>query len=240
MKNKHAIEPLQVVKHHNNLPLLITVRHIDQIIQIVQKLQGTNLTVQYMNGLFFRRRIAKQIGHENTFGFLHGFENRIDEQWSGWCHHATFPLCICGFLGVPLFLYDGLNVILVVIDENPFVTHGTFGVPTPVALVWNARVLGLAIETGFHRLTLVGHNMMAFTRGTVKLAVTQCAIIRGPGTTHIIPTVKSATRGTTILLTGMISAINGVERPFTVQTIIRTIHEGRKRGATIKMIVGFQ
>ena len=146
----------------------------------------------------------------------------------GWRHHATFPLCICSFLGVPLLLYDGLKVTLVVIDENPFVTHGTFGVPTLVALVWNDRVLGLALETGFHGLTLVGHNTMAFTIDTVKLAVTQCAIIRGPGTKHIIPTVKSARRGTTIPLTGMISAIIGDETPFTVHTIIRTVHEGRK------------
>ena len=77
-----------------------------------------------------------------------------------------------------------------VIDRNPFVTHGTFGVPALVTLVGNDRILGLALETGFHRLTLAGHNMVAFTIGTVKLAVTQGALIRGPGTTHIIPTVK--------------------------------------------------
>ena len=45
-----------------------------------------------MNSLFFPRRIAQQIGYENTFGILHGFEIRIDEQWKGWRHHATFPL----------------------------------------------------------------------------------------------------------------------------------------------------
>ena len=53
-----------------------------------------------------------------------------------------------------------------VIDGNPFVTHGTFGVPTLAALVWNDRVLGLALEAGFHHLTLVGRNMKAFTIGT--------------------------------------------------------------------------
>ena len=89
-------------------------------------------------------------------------------------------------------------------------------------------------------MTLLGHNMMAFTIGTVKLAVTQYPIIRGPGITHIIPTVKSATRGTTIPLTGMIGPIVGVEPPFTVQTIIRTVHKGRKRRTTIKMMIGFQ
>ena len=61
-----------------------------------------------------------------------------------------------------------------VIDGNPFVTHGTFGVPTLVALAWNDSVLGSAHEAGFHCLTLVGRNMMAFTIGTVELAVTMC------------------------------------------------------------------
>jgi len=109
-----------------------------------------------------------------------------------------------------------------------------------VTLVGNDRVLGLALETGFHRLTLVGHNMMAFTIGTVKLAVSQGALIRGPGTTHIIPTVKSATRGITFPFTGMIRTIIGVEPPFTVHAIIRTVHERGKRRAAIKMMVGFQ
>ena len=191
-----------------------------------------------MDSLFLGGRMGQQIGHENTFGILHSLKIGIDEQW-GWRHHATSPLCICKFLGVPVLLYDRLNVTLVVIDKDPLMTYGTFGVSTPVTLTLNARALGLALEAGFHRLTLVGRNMMAFTIGTVKLAVTQCAITRGPGTTHIIPTVKSATRRTTIPLTGMISAVLGVEPPFTVQTIIRTVHEGRKRGATIKMMIGF-
>ena len=121
-----------------------------------------------------------------------------------------------------------------VIDENPF------GVPTLVVLVGNDRVLGLALETGFNRLTLLGHHMMAFTIDTVKLVVTQCAIISGPGTTHVIPKVKSATRGTTIPLTGMIPPIVGVEPPFTVQTIIRKFHKRWKRRTTMKMMTGFQ
>ena len=112
--------------------------------------------------------------------------------------------------------------------------------PTLVTSVGNNGVLGLALETGFHRLTLVGDHMMAFTIGTIKLAVTQCAIIRGPGTTHIIPTVKSTTRRTTFPLTGMIGPIVGVQPPFTVQTIIRTVDEGRKGLTAIKMIIGFQ
>ena len=81
--------------------------------------------------------------------------------------------------------------------------------------------------------------MMAFAIGTVKLAVTQDAILRGPGTTHIILTVKSPTRGTTIPLTDMIGPIVGVEAPSTVQTIIRTVDEGRKGRAAIKMMIGF-
>ena len=86
--------------------------------------------------------------------------------------------------------------------------------PALVASVGNDRVLGLALETGFDRLTLLGDHMMAFAIGTVKLAVTQGAIVGGPGTTHIILTVKSTARGTTSPLTGMIGPIVGVE-PFT-------------------------
>ena len=51
-------------------------------------------------------------------------------------------------------------------------THGTFGVPTLVASVGNDRVLGLTLEAGFDCLTLLGHDMMAFTIGTEKLEVT--------------------------------------------------------------------
>ena len=174
-----------------------------------------------MDGLFLGRRMTQQIGRKNTFGILHGFETRIDEQWRGFVSTMRpSPFYICRFLGVPLLFYDVLNVTLVVIDENPFVTHGTFGVPTLVALVWNDRVLALALEAGFYRLTLVGHNMITFTIGTVKFAVTQCAIIRGPGTKHIISLVKSATRRTTFPLTGMISSIIGVEPPFTLHAIM--------------------
>ena len=107
-------------------------------------------------------------------------------------------------------------------------THETFGVPTLMTLVWNDRVLGLALETGF------------FAIGTVKLAVAQCAIIRGLGTKNIIPTVKSTTRRTAIPLAGMIGPIIGVDPPFTVQTIIGTVHEGRKRRTAIEMMIGFQ
>ena len=193
-----------------------------------------------MNGLFFRRRIAQQIGHKNTSSILHGFEIRINEQWRGWRHHVTFPLWFfCRFLTVPLLLCDRLNVTSMFVDGNPFVTHGTFGVPTLVALTWNDRLLGLALETGFYRLTLVVHNMMAFTIGTVKLAVTQCAIIRGLRARHVILTVKSATRRT-FPLTGMIKAIIGVEPPFTVHAIIRTIDERGKRRAAIKIMVELQ
>ena len=39
-------------------------------------------------------------------------------------------------------------------------------------------------------------------------------------------------------LTGMIGPIVGVEPPFTVQTIIRTVHKGRKRRTTIKITPG--
>ena len=109
-----------------------------------------------------------------------------------------------------------------------------------MASVGNDRVLGLALETGFDGLTLLGDHMMAFAIGTVKLAVTQGAILRGSGATHIILTVKSATRRTTIPLTGVIGPIVGVEPPFTVHAIIRTIDERGKGRAAIKMMIGFQ
>ena len=127
-----------------------------------------------------------------------------------------------------------------VLDGHPFLTHGTFGVPTLVTSVGSDGVLGLALETGFDGLTLLGDHMMTFAIGTVKLAVTQGAIVRGPGTTHIIKTVKSATRRTTFPLTGMIGPIVGVEPPFTVHAIIRTIDERGKGSAAIKMIIGFE
>ena len=98
-------------------------------------------------------------------------------------------------------------------DGHPFLTHGTFGVPTLVASVGNDRVLGLALETGFNRLTMAGHDMMAFVISTLELAVTQGT---RPGTTHKILTVKSTARGTTPPLTGMIGPIVGVELSFTV------------------------
>ena len=127
-----------------------------------------------------------------------------------------------------------------VLDGHPFLTHGTFGVPTPVTSVGNNGVLGLALEAGFDRLTLLGDHMMAFAIAAVKLAVTQGAIVGAPGATHIILTVKSTARGTMSPLTGMIDPIVGVEPPFTVHAVIRTVHKGRKGRVAIKMIIGFQ
>ena len=112
--------------------------------------------------------------------------------------------------------------------------------PALVASIGDDRVLGLTLEAGFDRLTLLGDHMMAFTIGTVKLAVTQGAIVGGPGTTYIIPTVKAATRRAASPLAGMSGAIICVEPPLTVHTIIRTVHEGRKRRTAIKMMIGFQ
>ena len=91
--------------------------------------------------------------------------------------------------------------------------------PTLVMLVRNNGVLGLALETGFDGLTLLGDHKMAFAIGTVKLAVTQGAIVGGPGATHIMLTVKLTARGTTSPLTGVINPIVGVESPFTVYAI---------------------
>ena len=104
----------------------------------------------------------------------------------------------------------------------------------------NNGVLGLALETGFDGLTLLGDHMMVFAIGTVKLAVAQGAIVGGPGAAHIILTVKSTARGTTSPLIGVIGPIIGVEPPFTVYAIIRMVDKVRKGRAAIKMIIGFQ
>ena len=82
--------------------------------------------------------------------------------------------------------------------------------------------------------------MITFALTAVKLAVTQTAILRGAGATHIILTIKSTTRGAASPLTSMIGPIVGVEPPFTVHTIIGAVHKRGKGRAAIKMIVGFQ
>ena len=119
-------------------------------------------------------------------------------------------------------------------------THGTLGVPALVTSVRDDRVLGLALETSFDGLTLLADHMMTFAIPAVKLTMTQTAIIRGPGATHIILTIKSTASTASSPLTSVIGPIVGVEPPFTVHTIIRTIDKRRKGRAAIKMIVGFQ
>ena len=138
-----------------------------------------------------------------------------------------------------LILYR-LNVTWMVLDGYPFLTRGAFGVPAPVTLVTDNRVLGLTLETRFDGLTLLADLMITFALRAVKLAVTQTAILGGASATHILRTIKTSTRGAASSLTSMISSIVGVEPPFTVQAIIRTVDKRRKRRAAIKMIVGFQ
>ena len=133
-----------------------------------------------------------------------------------------------------------MNVTLVVLDGHPFLTDGTLGIPALVTFVRDDRVLGLTLETGFDRLTLLGDFMMTFAIPTIKLAVTQTAILRGAGTAHIILTIKSTARFAASPLTGMIGSVVGVEPPFTVQAIIGAVHKRRKGRAAIKMIIGFQ
>ena len=112
--------------------------------------------------------------------------------------------------------------------------------PALVTSVRNDRILGLALETGFDGLTLLGDHMMAFAIAFVKLAVTQVAIVGGPGATHIILTVKAPASTAAVPLTSMIGPIVGFEPPFTVHAIIRTVDKGRKGRTAIKMIIGFQ
>ena len=137
-------------------------------------------------------------------------------------------------------LYHGLNVTLMVLDGHPFLTRGTFGVPAPVTLVADDRVLGLTFETGFDGLTLSTDFMITFAWTAIKLAVTQTAILGGTGAPHILRTIKASTRRATSPLTSVISSVVGVEPSFTVQAIIRTVDKGGKRRAAVKMIIGFE
>ena len=127
-----------------------------------------------------------------------------------------------------------------VLDGHPFLTRWAFGVPAPVTLVADDRVLSLTLETGFDGLTLFADFMITFALMAIKLAATQTAILSGAGTPHILRTIKTSTRGAASSLTSMIGPIVGVEPPFTVQAIIRTVDKGRKGHAAIKMIIGFE
>ena len=159
-----------------------------------------------MDGRLCTGRIAQQISHKHSFRILHGFKIRVNKQGRGWHHHATSRL-LCWF-GLLVF-HHGLNVTLVVVDGQSFLTHGTFGVPALVTSVRDDRVLGLALETGFDGLTLLADHMMTFAIATVKLAVTQTAIISEPGATHIILTVKAPAGTAAVPLKGVISPIVG-------------------------------
>ena len=127
-----------------------------------------------------------------------------------------------------------------VLDKHPFLTDGTLGIPALVTFVRDDRVLGLTFETGFDGLTLLSDFMMTFAIPTVKLAVTQTAILRGAGATHIILTIKAPTSTAASPLTSVIGPIVGVEPSFTVQAIIGAVDKRRKGRAAIKMIIGFQ
>ena len=166
-------------------------------------------------------------------------QNR-DRRTEGVAPPCDLPLCICRFLGVPLLLYDGLNVKLVIIDKHPLMTCRTFGVSTPVTLTLEDSVLGLASETRFLLLAQFGFKMMAFVMDPIKHAMTMRAIISGSSATNVVRTVKTSASTAAVSLAGMVGAVLGVETPFTIQTIIWTVHEGRKRGAIVKMMIGFQ
>ena len=139
-----------------------------------------------------------------------------------------------------MLLHHRLNVTFMVLDGYPFLTHGAFGVPALVTLVADDRILGLTLATAFDGLTLSADHVILHTMDTIKLAVTRTAILGGTGATHILRTIKAPTRGATSSLTSVMGPIVGVEPPFTVHTIIRTVDKGRKRRAAIKMIIGFQ
>ena len=169
---------------------------------------------------------------------MHGFKIRVNKQGRGWRHHATSPL-LCGF-SLLMLLHHRLNVTLMVLDRYPFLTHEAFGVPALVTLVGDDRILSLTLATAFDGLTLSVDHVILHTMNTIKLAVTRTAILGGAGATRIIRTIKAPTRRATSSLTSVMGPIIGVEPPFTVHTIIRTVHKGRKRCAAIKMIIGFE
>ena len=133
-----------------------------------------------------------------------------------------------------------MNVTSVGLEEHPFLTHGAFGVTALMTLVANHGILSLTLETHFNRLTLFTNHMMLPTLGSIKLAMTLRAILRGAGATHILRTIKAPTRRATSPLTSMMGPIVGVEPSYTFHTIIGAVDKGRKRRAAIKMIIGFE
>ena len=137
-------------------------------------------------------------------------------------------------------LYHGLNVTLMVLDGHLFMAHGTFSVPALMTLVADDRILGLTLATAFDGLTLGIDFVMTFALTTVKLAVTQTAILGGACATHIIRTIKAPTRRAASPLTSVMGPIVGIEPPFTVQAIIGAIDKRGKRRAAVKMIIGLE
>lgn len=89
----------------------------------------------------------------------------------------------------------------------------------------------------FFCLTQFGVKMISFALRAIKVAVTMREVIGWSSAKDVIGAVKTATSTTANPLTGMVFFIVGVETLFAVQTIIRSVHEKRKRGATIKMIL---
>ena len=138
-------------------------------------------------------------------------EMSIDKQ-RAWHLHATFPILLRFFS----LLYDRLNVTLVVMDGDPVITHGTFGIFAPMTLAFDDGVLGLALETRFHRLAQFGDKMMLFALDTIKV-VTMRTIIGGSSATNIIWTVKAPTSTTVVILTRMVGSIVSVEALFAIQ-----------------------
>ena len=139
-------------------------------------------------------------------------EMGVDKQ-RAWHLHATFSILLRFFF----LLYDRLNVTLVVMDGDPVITHGTFGIFAPMTLAFDDGVLGLAVETCFHRLAQFGDKMMLFALDTIKVVVTMRTIIGGSSATNIIWTVKAPTSTTVVILTRMVGSIVSVEALFAIQ-----------------------
>ena len=106
-------------------------------------------------------------------------------------------------------------------------TDRTFSIFVPVTLTFDDSVLGLVPHTRFFLFgTVWCQNDVAWR--AIKVAVKMRAVIGWSSATDVFGTVKTATSTIAIPLTGMVFFIVGVETLFTLQTIILSVHEGRK------------
>ena len=127
-----------------------------------------------------------------------------------------------------------------ILNEDPLVTHRTFGVAALMAFIGRHCVPGLTLETRFEGLTLLARPMILLATRTIKQAMTGWAIGGGLGPVHVILTTEAPAGRTAFSSTSMIESVIGVEPPFRVHAIIGTVDKRWKLGAAVIMTVGFQ